>query len=154
MKLVIIESPYRGDVTRNTRYLRACIRDCLKRGESPYASHRMLTDALNDDDPEERAIGIEAGLAWRHAMSPVFRNDGAIIGYSPARHVFYLDIGATTGMLLAKKRYDDERIPYEERTLPPDDPFFLEYCGVCKTAALPNDGTIRICTPCFAERQG
>ena len=37
------------------------------RGESPIASHLLYTQAgvLNDDDPEERQRGIDAGLAWR-----------------------------------------------------------------------------------------
>lgn len=43
MRLVIIESPFAGDVVRNLRYLRACMRDCLRRGEAPYASHALYT---------------------------------------------------------------------------------------------------------------
>ena len=66
MRLVIIESPYSGDVRRNKAYLRACILDCLRRGESPYASHQMLTEALNDCVASERKMGIEAGFFWRH----------------------------------------------------------------------------------------
>ena len=128
VKLVIIESPYKGDVARNKRYLRACIRDCVfRRGESPYASHRMLTDALDDDNPKERALGIEAGLAWMKAgtmhESPLTYD---LDDFELATHVFYVDLGMSRGMEFAKKRYDDERIPYEERTLPPDDPFFAE----------------------------
>lgn len=50
MHLIVIESPFRGatpaDQARNERYLEACIADCLRRGESPYASHKMLTQAL------------------------------------------------------------------------------------------------------------
>lgn len=65
MRLVIIESPFAGDLERNRVYLDRCIRDCLARGESPYASHRMLTSALDDAQPEEREAGIKAGFAWR-----------------------------------------------------------------------------------------
>ena len=130
MKLVIIESPYKGDVARNKRYLRACIRDCIfRRGESPYASHRMLTDALNDNDPEERATGIEAGLAWAHVRQPVFGGppaEGYILRHNLAIHAFYIDLGYTNGMTLAQTRFDDEGVLYEERTLPPDDLFFTE----------------------------
>jgi hypothetical protein len=93
MKLVIIESPYKGNVPRNKLYLRACIRDCIMRGESPYASHRMLTDALDDDDPREREIGIKAGLAWRNAQTPLLSQDGRIIGYLPVLPIFYIDMG-------------------------------------------------------------
>jgi hypothetical protein len=157
VKLIIIESPFKGDETRNKLYLRSCIRDCLRRGESPYASHRMLTDALDDNDPEERALGIEAGLAWRNVRQPVFVDDSdqsiGVMKHNLVGHAFYVDLGYSSGMTFAKTRYDAEDIPHEERTLPPDDPFFSAYCGVCKTAALPKDGTIRMCTPCFAERR-
>lgn len=125
MKLVIIESPYKGDVPRNKRYLRSCIRDCINRGESPYASHRMLTDALDDNNPVERAVGIKAGLAWRHARTPIRSSDGDIIGYKPVTHIFYVDLGWSEGMLFAKKQLYDASDPHEVRRLPVDDPFFL-----------------------------
>lgn len=41
MRRVIIESPYHGNVERNLRYLRACLRDSLLRGEAPFASHGL-----------------------------------------------------------------------------------------------------------------
>jgi len=134
MKLVIIESPYRGEVERNKLYLRSCIRDCIMRGESPYAWHRMLTDALDDDDPKERMLGIEAGLAWRSVMKPTFskHRPDLHIGNEMAVHAFYVDLGWSDGMLYAKKRYDDERLLYEERKLPEDDPFFFPMLNVKK----------------------
>ncbi|MBI1968335.1 hypothetical protein HYS49_00330 [Candidatus Woesearchaeota archaeon] len=69
MKLVYIESPFKGEnwelTARNVYYARLCVRDCLKRGEAPYASHLFFTQAgiLNDAIPEERAFGIAAGQA-------------------------------------------------------------------------------------------
>lgn len=67
MRLVVIESPYAGDIERNLRYLRACMADCLARGESPYASHALYTQpgVLDDREHEQRALGIAAGFAWR-----------------------------------------------------------------------------------------
>jgi len=43
MKRVIVESPYTGDIEKekNIKYVKACIRDCLLKGESPYASHAL-----------------------------------------------------------------------------------------------------------------
>ena len=83
MRLVIIESPYAGDVARNLRYLRRAIIDCVQRGESPYASHLMLTAALDDTQPEERDLGIRAGFAWRTAARAT---------------VIYTDHGISSGM--------------------------------------------------------
>lgn len=66
-RLVILESPYAGDVEANVAYARRCLRDSLMRGEAPSASHLLYTQpgVLDDNDPVERAMGIDAGLAWR-----------------------------------------------------------------------------------------
>jgi len=66
MKLVIVESPYAGDIEANVDYARAAIRDSLSRGEAPIASHLLYTQpgVLDDLVPSERQWGIDAGLAW------------------------------------------------------------------------------------------
>ena len=84
MDLVILESPFSGYTERNKRYLQRCIRDCIQRGESPYASHQMLTDALDDNDPEQRKKGIEAGFQWHEVA------DKAVV---------YEDYGISDGMV-------------------------------------------------------
>lgn len=67
MRLVILESPYAGDVEANVEYARKCVRDSLLRGEAPIASHLLYTQPgiLDDDIAHERQAGIAAGLAWR-----------------------------------------------------------------------------------------
>ena len=84
-KLVVVESPYAGDVDLNVKYARSCLRDCLERGEAPFASHLLYTQpgVLRDEDPEERAEGIQAGLS--------FLNGAAF-------HVVYVDRGVSPGM--------------------------------------------------------
>ena len=101
---VTIESPYAGDVDRNNTYLNLCILDCLLRGETPYASHRMLPGALDDNVPEERKLGISAGLA----MSKI-----------TDKRAFYADLGYSTGMSAAKAYYESEGMSFEERALGP-----------------------------------
>ncbi len=88
MKLVILESPYAGDIEANIEYARACVRDCVLKGESAQASHLLFTQPgiLRDDVPDERLLGIKAGLAWRH-----------VADYS----VYYTDRGWSRGMLSA-----------------------------------------------------
>jgi hypothetical protein len=96
MKLVVIESPYgknpdgsvasKETIERNTRYVRACIHDCVvNRRESPYASHALLVlpGVLDDAIPEERKLGMAAGLAWQVVCDDV---------------VMYCDLGITPGM--------------------------------------------------------
>ena len=84
MRLVVIESPFAGDRERNDRYLRACILDCLRRGESPFASHGLYPGALDDTIPAERELGIKAGVAWRRVADAT---------------VVYRDLGISGGML-------------------------------------------------------
>lgn len=64
MKLVIIESPYSGDVEANTKYARECMLDSLRRGEAPYASHLLYTQVLDDTALDQRHWGMESGFAW------------------------------------------------------------------------------------------
>ena len=83
MKLVILESPFAGDVPSNIEYARKCVRDSLSRGEAPIASHLLYTQEgiLNDDVPEERQWGIDAGLAWKEvAHGSVVYADRGISG--------------------------------------------------------------------------
>jgi len=69
MRRVVVESPFAGDVETNTAYARRALRDCLLRGEAPIASHLLYTQpgVLDDNNPEERKLGIEAGLTWARA---------------------------------------------------------------------------------------
>lgn len=91
MRLIVIESPFAGEVEANKAYLQSCIRHAtLQMNESPYASHQMLTEALDDLDPRERQIGIDAGLAL----------GDAIIDAGGA-HVFYVNRGISNGMVYA-----------------------------------------------------
>lgn len=104
MRRVILESPYAGTVDANIAYARACLRDCLKRGEAALASHLLYTQdgVLSDDDPDERRLGIEAGLCWR----PVAELS-----------VFYTDLGWSYGMLEALRSAEREQRSYEFRAL-------------------------------------
>ena len=67
MLRVILESPFAGDIERNIKYARLCVRDSLLRGESPIASHLLYTQEglLNDEIELERMHGINAGLEWK-----------------------------------------------------------------------------------------
>ncbi len=65
-KKVLVESPFKGDDERNIEYARACLHDCFLRKEAPFASHLLYTQpgVLDDNVPDERELGIEAGLVW------------------------------------------------------------------------------------------
>lgn len=80
--LVIIESPYRGDVESNLKYARECMKDSLMRGEAPFASHLLYTQVLDDTDPDERTLGMERAFWWyKHAdLMAVYRDKGITVG--------------------------------------------------------------------------
>jgi hypothetical protein len=79
--LVLVESPYKGNIALNVRYARLAMRDCFLRGEYPFASHLLYTQLgiLDDAILAERELGIAAGLAWgRHAEASIVYTDCGI----------------------------------------------------------------------------
>lgn len=104
MRRVILESPYAGDVETNIAYARACVRDCVLRGDAPIASHLLFTQPgiLDDDKPEERQLGIDAGLIW---------------GSVAEATVVYTDKGISRGMRYGIERAERDGRPVEYRTL-------------------------------------
>lgn len=101
----MIESPYRGLVVRNTAFMRAAMRDCLKEhGEAPFASHALYTQrgVLDDSVPEERHQGIMAGLAWGAVADAV---------------VVYTNLGITDGMKQAIEHYERAGFVIERRKI-------------------------------------
>ena len=103
MELVIIESPLAGNFERNIQYAKLCMLDCLQKGEAPFASHLLYTQCLNDENAEDRALGIAAGFEW---------------AISARKRVFYLDFGVSDGMQKAKEEAKKLNQEIEERKLP------------------------------------
>ncbi|MCK5445617.1 MAG: hypothetical protein KAI73_08335 [Rhodospirillaceae bacterium] len=105
MRRVIVESPFAGDVETNTTYARAALRDCLNRGEAPYASHLLYTQigVLNDNNPEERQHGIDAGIAWADLADAI---------------VVYTDLGISPGMKYGINEHAEAAHIIEYRTIP------------------------------------
>ena len=106
---VVIESPFAArpdwSVESNIDYARQCMRNSILRGEAPIASHLLYTQPgiLDDNIPEERALGIECGLIWAQVGS-----------FS----VFYTDHGWSSGMLLALHNHNLRRnYPFRIRSL-------------------------------------
>lgn len=114
MRLVILETPFKPvgntetertwDSVRKQDYARACMRDSLYRGEAPYASHLLYTQpfVLNDADVHERAMGIEAGLAWKRVAEAT---------------IVYTDLGISEGMQMGIDRAQEEGRSIEFRKL-------------------------------------
>lgn len=65
--LVVLESPYAGNIATHIQYAQRAMHDCLvNRREYPIASHLLYPQPhiLDDQIPHQRQLGIQAGLAW------------------------------------------------------------------------------------------
>ena len=104
LTLVVVESPYAGNIPENVAYARAAMHDCFKHSEAPFASHLLYTQpgVLIDEIPEERKLGIDAGLLW---------------GELAQKTVVYVDRGFSSGMRYGIQRALKAGRPIEFRSL-------------------------------------
>jgi hypothetical protein len=87
---VILESPFSAPTpeakAENIYYAKMAMHDAIMHGEAPYLSHLLYTLVLDDDDPEQRAMGLALAHAWLQ------RADYMVV---------YVDRGVSQGMTLA-----------------------------------------------------
>ena len=117
MRRVTVESPFRTTTLKlpngrevtieepaNIDYARACMQDCLLRGEAPFASHLLYTQPgiLDDTIPRERDLGIRAGLEYKRGTDAT---------------VVYTDRGITEGMVWGIRFAREIEHPVEFRQL-------------------------------------
>lgn len=100
MKRVILESPFAGDVEANLAYGRQCVGDAIRRGWAPIASHLLYTQpgVLDDNKPDERRLGIDAGHAWIESADAM---------------VVYFDLGISAGMKVGIARAEAAGLPVD-----------------------------------------
>lgn len=105
MKRTVLESPFAGNIPRNIAYAKLCIRDMLSKDEAPIASHLLFTqpEILDDNNKEQRKLGIEAGHSWIRVADNV---------------AVYHDFGISPGMEIGITRATDAHVNIEYRTLP------------------------------------
>jgi hypothetical protein len=121
-RLVVVESPYAGDVAKNEAYLSLCLADCFNRGEAPFASHGLYTrrHVLNDKVKAERLKGMAAGFAWARLVE---------------HRVAYVDLGETAGMVAGREEAARLEQSWEERKLGPIwDEYLARMCQRCYLA--------------------
>lgn len=108
MVRVFIESPYRANDPRefeeNLGYAKACMRDCIRRGESPFASHLLYPrhGVLDDDIPAQRSLGMACAAAWAECADMI---------------AVYTDRGFSSGMREGIARAEKARQRIEYRSL-------------------------------------
>lgn len=105
MRRVILESPFGANPPLFIAYARACIKDCLSRGEAALASHLLYTQPgiLDDTVAEERLLGMRAGFEWYQFAEAA---------------VVYRDYGISTGMEQGIAIAASLGLPVEFRHLP------------------------------------
>ncbi|MEO5949797.1 MAG: hypothetical protein ABIP74_05315 [Candidatus Saccharimonas sp.] len=103
---VQLESPFgaktREGIITNVAYALIAMHDSLWRNEAPFASHLLYTQMFNDNDADERRIGIEAGLA---------------IGEHAEFTALYEDLGISTGMQMGIAHAENIGRPIVHRRL-------------------------------------
>jgi hypothetical protein len=111
--MVMLETPYSGNVDRNLRYLMLCGFDAYARGEMPVATHAFMTthpaalhyyvsDYAKEWDVYSREEAIARGQVLRR------RCDLTVV---------YADLGMSTGMKAAVHYCQQHGLPYEVRHL-------------------------------------
>lgn len=99
---VALESPFAGDVEKNTRFARLCLLDSLGRREAPFAGHLLYTQVLADASPTEREMGIMAHLTYvrRSERVVVYEDYGISSGMQRA-----IDLATKLGIPIEKRRF-------------------------------------------------
>lgn len=60
---IYVASRYAGDVEKNTVFAVNCCRRVIDEGCMPIASHLLYPQILDDNNPDEREMGLMFGLA-------------------------------------------------------------------------------------------
>lgn len=113
-EIVMIESPYSGDIDRNVRYLQlAMLETGVIYGQLAYASHSYMTQ----HPLHKNYFVCDYNPKW-----DVLTRDQAIEMSQRMRHrcdqtIFYTDLGWSSGMKAALKYCRDHNLSYSERTL-------------------------------------
>ena len=61
MKLIYVASPYAGDTEKNIEYAKQACRYVLNEGNAFFCPHLLYPQILDDNNPEERRLGINIG---------------------------------------------------------------------------------------------
>jgi len=101
-KKAVIESPYTGDIDRNSRYLAWCCREMHLDGFEPLATHAICPIYLRDNN-----------YSWNYSWA-----------WMPeVPHYFFIDLGWSDGMFSARQRCSEFGIPIVEKYLRDRIPF-------------------------------
>lgn len=61
MKLIYVASPYAGDIKKNIKFAKQACRYVLNEGNAFFCPHLLYPQILDDNNSEERKLGINIG---------------------------------------------------------------------------------------------
>ena len=64
IKRIVVVSPYSGKTVLHKVYLQTCIDYVIEKGHAPFAGHYIYPNFLNDEEEEQRELGMKLGWAW------------------------------------------------------------------------------------------
>ena len=75
MKTAYICSPYSGDTKRNKQYARELTAHAIQLGYAPITPHLYITECLDDNEPEQRDVGLTIALELLNKCDVIYVGD-------------------------------------------------------------------------------
>ena len=88
MKTAYICSPYSGDTKRNKQYARELTAHAIQLGYAPITPHLYITGCLDDNEPEERELGLTVALELLNKCDVIYIGDTYGISDGMEREIF------------------------------------------------------------------
>lgn len=127
MRTIVLESPYSGNIERNVFYARLCTLDSIKRGEAPVTPHLLYPTLTKDVEGMMRSGFIhDDSESSPLSRTQAFERIEALRRRLDAT-VFYVDLGYSGGMTIAKGNCVSGGTAFEERSLPEFERLMKEY---------------------------
>lgn len=71
-RCVFICSPFAGDITENTKKAKQYMQFAIKAGVTPFAPHLLYPQVLDENDPEQRELGLCLGIIWLYKCNELW----------------------------------------------------------------------------------
>lgn len=130
MKKVFICSPYRGDIKENTKIAREFGRLAAMCDYAPIIPHLVFPQFLDDNDPQERILGITLGAELLKCCDMMW-----VVGGKVTKGMQY-EIDIAKSLELPIRCYDLQKNHIGPETLSVDDRVTDEFLTALKGANL------------------
>jgi hypothetical protein len=91
--LSLAQTAVQAAEAKHLRYLKALALHAFGLGYAPFASHALYTQWLDDHDPAQRKLGIDAGFVIADALDGIH-----MVGISELAVLVGVDLGISSGM--------------------------------------------------------